>query len=263
MFEARLAQGALLKKVVEAIKDLIEDANFDCNSSGFSLQAMDSSHVSLVALSLRADGFEHYRCDRNVSMGMKLASLSKILKCANGDDAITMKSEDNGDTITFMFESPEQERLSEFDLKLMDIDSEHLGIPDNEYDATVKLPAAEFQRIVKDLSTIGDTVEISVTKDAVKFGTTGDIGNANIMCRQNKAADKPDESTEIDINEAVSLTFALRYLNSFAKATPLSTHAVLKLSKELPILVEYHIPEVGRLAFYLAPKIEDEDSMRD
>lgn len=28
---------------------------------------------------------------------------------------------------------------------------------DNEYDATVKMPAAEFQRIVKDLSTIGDT----------------------------------------------------------------------------------------------------------
>lgn len=55
--------------MVEAIKDLIEDANFECNSSGFSLQAMDSSHVSLVALSLRADGFEHYRCDRNVSMG--------------------------------------------------------------------------------------------------------------------------------------------------------------------------------------------------
>lgn len=26
-------------------------------------------------------------------------------------------------------------------------------------------------------------VEISVTKDAVKFGTTGDIGSANIMCR--------------------------------------------------------------------------------
>ena len=30
---------------------------------------------------------------------------------------------------------------------------------DNEYDATVKLPSTEFQRIVKDLSTIGDTGE--------------------------------------------------------------------------------------------------------
>jgi proliferating cell nuclear antigen PCNA len=60
-----------LPQVIDAIKDLIEDANFDCNSTGFSLQAMDSSHVSLVSLSLRSDGFEHYRCDRNVSMGAR------------------------------------------------------------------------------------------------------------------------------------------------------------------------------------------------
>lgn len=50
--------------------DLVEEANFDVNSSGFSLQAMDSSHVSLVALSLRSDGFEHFRADRAISMGM-------------------------------------------------------------------------------------------------------------------------------------------------------------------------------------------------
>jgi hypothetical protein len=42
---------------------------------------------------------------------MKLANLSKILKCAGNDDAITMKSEDNGDTITFMFESPSERCL--------------------------------------------------------------------------------------------------------------------------------------------------------
>ena len=39
----------------------------------------------------------------------------------------------------------------------MDIDSEHLGIPDQEHEATVKMPAQEFLRICKDLSTIGDT----------------------------------------------------------------------------------------------------------
>ena len=141
----------------------------------------------------------------------------------------------------------------------MDIDSEHLGIPDNEYDATVSLPSSEFQRIVKDLSTLGDTVEISVTKDAVKFSTTGDIGSANIMCRQNKTADRPEDATEINVREPVALTFALRYLNSFSKATPLATHTVLKLSKELPIVVEYKMEDVGGLSFYLAPKIEDEE----
>ena len=42
-----------------------------------------------------------------------------------------------------------QDRVSEFELKLMDIESEHLGIPETEYKCTVKLPAAEFQRIIR------------------------------------------------------------------------------------------------------------------
>lgn len=45
-------------------------------------QAMDSSHVALTALLLRAEGFAHYRCDRNVSLGLNLVNVSKVLKCA-------------------------------------------------------------------------------------------------------------------------------------------------------------------------------------
>lgn len=73
MFEARLVQGSILKKTLEAIKDLLTEATWDCSSTGMSLQAMDSSHVSLVSLLLRSDGFDTYRCDRNLSMGIKLA----------------------------------------------------------------------------------------------------------------------------------------------------------------------------------------------
>ena len=69
MIEARLVQGNMLKKVVDAVKDLVTEANFDVSSSGFTLQAMDTSHVSLIALHLRSDAFEHFRCDRSMSMG--------------------------------------------------------------------------------------------------------------------------------------------------------------------------------------------------
>ena len=37
---------------------------------------------------------------------MSRFSMSKILKCAGNDDAITLKSGDNADNITLMFESP-------------------------------------------------------------------------------------------------------------------------------------------------------------
>lgn len=51
----------------------------------------------------------------------------------------------------------DQDRVSDFEVKLMDIDSEHLGIPDTDYAATIHMPASEYQRICRDLSSIGDT----------------------------------------------------------------------------------------------------------
>ncbi|XP_055824380.1 proliferating cell nuclear antigen-like [Solanum dulcamara] len=90
------------------------------------------------------------------------------------------------------------------------------------YYAIVRMSSSEFGRICKDISSIGDTVVISMTKEGVKFSTRGDIGTANIVCRQNTTVDKPKEATVIEMNEPVSLTFALRYLNSFTKASPLS-----------------------------------------
>ena len=81
MFEARLVQGNLLRKVIEAIKDLVTDANFDCTEQELCLQAMDSSHVSLVALQLQREGFEHYRCDKPFSMGEFLSD--SLFVCSN------------------------------------------------------------------------------------------------------------------------------------------------------------------------------------
>merc|ERR1719265_2012485 len=133
-----MTSGGMPKKLTEAMKDLVTEANFDCSTTGVSLQAMDSSHVSLVALLLRADGFDHFRCDRNISLGINLGSMGKVLKCC-----------DNADAMTFMFENQSQDRISDFELKLMDIDSEHLGIPETEYKAQIKLPASEFQRICR------------------------------------------------------------------------------------------------------------------
>ena len=124
-----MTEGAVLKKLTEAMKDLVTEANFDCSTTGISLQAMDSSHVSLVALLLRADGFDHFRCDRNISLGINLGSMGKVLKCCNNGDIVTLKADDNADAMTFMFENQSADRISDFELKLMDIDSEHLGIP--------------------------------------------------------------------------------------------------------------------------------------
>lgn len=61
------------------------------------------------------------------------------------------------------------------------------------------------------------------------------------------------------MEEPVSLTFALRYLNSFTKATPLANQVTISMSSDLPVVVEYRIDDMGYIRYYLAPKIEEED----
>jgi len=261
MFEAKLIQGSILKKTLEAIKDLITEGTWDCSSSGISLQAMDNSHVSLVALNLRSDGFDRYRCDRNLSMGMNLGSMAKILKCSENNDVVTIKAQDDPDTVTFVFESnnQEKEKVSDFEMKLMNLDAEHLGIPDTDYAVKIRMPSTEFQRICRDLSQISDSVQVTCTKDGIRFASSGDLGSGSIKLSQTAEVEKEEEAVIIEMQEAVSLTFALRYLNSFTKATPLSAQVSLSMSPDVPLVVEYKIEDMGHLRFYLAPKIDDSE----
>uniref|UniRef100_A0A7S3PZX6 DNA sliding clamp PCNA n=1 Tax=Chaetoceros debilis TaxID=122233 RepID=A0A7S3PZX6_9STRA len=258
MFEARLLQGKVFKQLIEALKDLVQDANIDCTEDELSIQAMDSSHVSLVQVNLQASMFDHFRCDRAISLGFNSTNMSKILKCAGNDDVITLKAEDTADALTLMFESPGQERIADFELKLMDIDAEPLGIPDTTYKCTIRMPSGEFQRIIRDLQVLGDTCIISCTKEGVRFSVSGDLGTGNVLLRSNQG-EKEEEQVMIEMEEPVELNFALRYLNFFTKATSLGPSVILSMSPDVPIVVEYPIEDTGHIKYYLAPKIDENE----
>jgi len=101
----------------------------------------------------------------------------------------------------------------------MDIDSEHLGIPDTQYECIVRMPSAEFQRICRDMAMIGDSgtlgsgghgepvrhrtltnvpalwrmapsVTISCTKEGIKFSASGELGNGSVTLKQTANIDK-------------------------------------------------------------------------
>lgn len=264
MFEATFPKARELKKIIAAIKDLCSDANFDCASSGISMQAMDGSHVALVELFLDAEEFKQFRCDRSVTLGLSLGSVDTILKCAADADRVAIKADDDGETCTFLIENEAQTRSSEFGLNLLNIDSDHLGIPDTEYSCIVNIPSSEFGRVCKELALIGDTIRISVpNEEKVVFSSAGEKGNGKITfnASQGKLAEREDDSSEtvsIECTSGASFEYATRYLVAFTKAAPLSHLVTLKLNPEAPLVVQYDIPNLGQIRYFLAPKIADE-----
>ena len=67
---------------------------------------------------------------------------------------------------------------------------------------------------------------------------------------------QPKEPILIRSKEEVSLTFELRLMNSFSKASTLSDQVTISLSSKLPAVVEYKIAEMGYIRYYMLPREE-------
>jgi proliferating cell nuclear antigen PCNA len=98
-------------------------------------------------------------------------------------------------------------------------------------------------------------VTIECSKDGVKFFAAGDIGQGSITLRQHTDVEKPENNVEISLGDPVALTFSLKYLINFTKATNLSSSVNICLSNDVPLLIDYTVSTNSYLRFYLAPKV--------
>ncbi|CEM21939.1 unnamed protein product [Vitrella brassicaformis CCMP3155] len=232
MFEAVLPRGKTLKDIFNGLKELITDhVNVDVSTDGIKLQAMDSSHVSMVCLDMTVDCFTVFRCDQQqMTLGLNMKSVTQILKLCGNDDTVTLSCDDDPQRLTFKFESGE-DRVSEFEMNLMEIDAEHLGIPDTDFQAEITMASKEF----------------ASTKGKVAFGVTsveGNVGHGNMLFKHNPYAEKNP----------------VKY---FAKSSPLNEEVKLGLHLDQPLVVQFNLDEkkanLGSLKYFLAPKINDDD----
>merc|ERR1712107_722328 len=106
-----------------------------------------------------------------------------ILKMCSPNDSLKVRWQNDADTLNFQCESGDDDRIADFDLKLMQIESEHMEIPEQQYKVVAKLPSAEFQRICRDLKEFGETMQVKAGKDGITFSVQGDVGAGNVMLK--------------------------------------------------------------------------------
>ena len=111
----------------------------------------------------------------------------------------------------------------------------------------------DFTKLCKELHQLSETVTIEASLEYVQFSIEGEVGSGVIKINTNEGGSTVDKP----MNEKVTLSFALRYLNMFNKASSLCNYVKLMLAAETPLVVEYEIENLGSLKYYLAPKINE------
>lgn len=234
----------VLKKLVDAVKELVKETTFHVCQDGVKMQCMDSSHVSLIQINLK-DSLGLNTHSRQVSIGLNLDNLSKILRMCDGEEV----SLDTSDSCKLFVQSSGS-RESLLSVSLLDIDMETMDVPEFEYPSGVCMKNTEFSKIVRDFKDCDDEMSISIIKNSVIFRTC----NSRFASCEVKLNAGDDILIEHDAELETTCELSLKYMSSFCKACPLSDSLTIQIGPELP--ASFRFPVVGSdfIVFFLAPR---------
>lgn len=141
-----------------------------------------------------------------------------------------------------------------FEMPLVDIETELVGIPEFDYEAEITLCAAKFAAVIQQLKLFNDTMVIFCNEEKILMNS--EDNNSAFMTVEIKI----DEVTEYSIDEGkeIKLCYGLNYMNNICKFYKISKEVKLCLTSEYPIKMIYDIGEGANMNFYLAPKINDD-----
>ena len=80
MFSATISDTKIWKNSIEAIAALIDEGTLRIDNEGLKLRAMDPSQIALVDFEFPASGFDEYKAEKEINIGVDFSELSKITK---------------------------------------------------------------------------------------------------------------------------------------------------------------------------------------
>lgn len=230
MLEATLATAATLKRLMDAIKELVSDTNFDCDEYGIRMKGMDNSGVATVFINLHSSSFKSFQCTRSFTLGLIIGSFVRVLEYAKDDREVALKVDNEKRTLTLTYTPKASERVADHPIGLLEIEGETLEVPDVvEYHAEVEMSASEFASICEKLEEHNDLVRIKVTMDSVEFVGPSDESTGAILSRP--------EELSLNVKRNVSLVYSLYYMNEFAKCSSFADKVKLSFSEDHPLCV--------------------------
>ncbi len=90
LFEIKTIQAAAFRTLIEALKEILTEANLEFDNTGIKVISMDETHTVLVYLRLHSDRFNEYFCPKKHVLGINMIYLFKLIKTIGNNDILTL-----------------------------------------------------------------------------------------------------------------------------------------------------------------------------
>ena len=239
-------QAAAIKSTFEVLKDILNDVNIYFKPDGMYIVTLDTARTSLIDMHLAAENFEEYTCTQDIDTGVNVTNMYKLLKTITSNDVLIISIECK-EFMNIEIHSEQKKTCTKFALKLLDINENQIEVPEMSMTMNTPIPSVDFQRICRDMSNIGDEIQITRSGKSLRFLCKGDFADQDtvIQCTE--------ESPEM------SGVYSLRYMNIFTKATSMcATVQIMQEEQKRFLILKYNVANLGDLKFYLATKVSED-----
>jgi proliferating cell nuclear antigen len=237
------------KAVTSAISTLVDEATFEATVEGLSFRGMDPSHVALIDISWPNSAFNGYECDSALKFGVRIDEFSKLMKRAEKKDAVEVSVVENSLLHIKILDGYKRE----YKMRLIESTGGSTPLPKLNFNSKIILTPASFDKILSDIEVVSEYISIESEEKKITFSGKSDYGEADIVIEAGS-----EGLEELQVKEKSKATYSLDYLSKITKAISASGGSlVLEYSTKMPLRLEFRVANVGRIHFYLAPRVQD------
>jgi proliferating cell nuclear antigen len=251
LFEASLPDARLWRNILTAISTLVEEADLSTSPEGVKVRSMDPSHVAMVDFEWPKSAFEKFSCTTPNKIRVNLANMLKLLKRVKGEETLEMSYDDTTKKVTLILKG---KITKKFTLPTLEAVEEEVPTPKIVFNSKVKMTTESLRDIIEDAQSISDNVKLETTPEKVLVSTSTELSSAHMTIEKGSEA-----MLELDVKQPSKATFNLKYLADIIRAGSAASEIVtMEFSTDMPIKIEFEMPQQGHLLYYLAPRIEAE-----
>lgn len=256
LFEIKTVQSGAFRTLIEALKEILTEANLEFDSQGIKVMAVDETHTVLVYLRLHADRFENYFCPVKHVLGVNMIYLFKLIKTMGNSDSLSLYlPASNPNKLGIRMENSEKSTVTNYYLKLFDTDVEDISIPSLNFTSIIHMPSVDLQKICRDMNALGEKLDVEITSSGsdLIFKCIGDFAEQETIISENNSTTMKVIKGANAANEIVQGIFQLKHLVLFTKCTSLCPSIELYLKNDYPLILKYTVANLGEVKLVLAP----------
>ena len=243
--------------IFQLLKNWSSYINMHFEKDRLYIQSMDKSHICLADIEIKDKWFSLFDCSCNSKISVDSTHFAILMNYALKHDKLELIYEDETDVdklfVNFLNEKENKGAFDHFfELNLIDVDEDSLGIPEIDYDVEFIIDAKKLVEVLSQLNTFGQDLIIRCSESVIELNTNGDSTKLKV----NIPIDDLDEYS-ITESEEINISFSLSHLCKMCLSMKMCPMIKVALSSEYPMSLIYNLGDDSKVSFFIAPKITD------